>query len=189
MTYVRWSMLILLLATPAAFAQSNAKEAPVPEQKEQSTAEEAQVLAKLHHANKMEIDAGQLAKDNSDSPKVKAFGERLIKDHTQADETVRHYAEGHGIELKEPTTRSPQEEQEKKQSEDAMDKLGDLKGPEFDRAFSTMMLTDHQKAIQMVKAARDSSKNAEFRAMLGKLLPVLQQHRNTAQSLAQQTQH
>src|SRR4051812_1439581 len=126
MTYVRWSMLLLLLAAPAALAQQNAKETPAPQQQEQASAAEAQVLAKLHHDNQMEIKAGQLARDRSESPKVKSFGERLIKDHTTADEAVRKYADSNGIELKEPVARSDAEQRDAQADADAMAKLGDL---------------------------------------------------------------
>jgi len=49
---------------------------------------EAEVLRKLHHANVMEIEAGNLAKTKGDSKGIKDYGAELIRDHSKADADV-----------------------------------------------------------------------------------------------------
>ena len=53
---------------------------------------DANVIRKLHHANEMEVEAGNLAKSKGDSKAVKAFGEELARDHAKADNDVRDLA-------------------------------------------------------------------------------------------------
>ena len=191
MSYARWStlpiMALVAFTSSLAFAQANAKETP--EARKEQGAAEAAVLSKLHHANQMEIKAGQLAKDNGASTGVKSYGERLIKDHRHADVAVRDYAERKGIELTSPSTPSEAERQEQKADAAAMARLAEVQGAEFDRSFASAMVRDHRNAIQMVRAARAESKGTEFRALLAKLLPVLEQHLKIAQNLEQQSRH
>ena len=46
------------------------------------------VLMRIHHTNLLEIRAGKLAQRNGGTAKVKAFGARLVRDHSAADQKV-----------------------------------------------------------------------------------------------------
>lgn len=56
------------------------------------------VLMRMHHTNMLEIRAGKLAQRNG-TAKVKAFGARLVRDHTAADGKVVALAKKLGISL------------------------------------------------------------------------------------------
>jgi predicted outer membrane protein len=51
------------------------------EEKQKLSDAELQIMAKLHHANKMEIDMGKLAAQQAKSAEVKSYAERVVKDH------------------------------------------------------------------------------------------------------------
>src|SRR2546430_17546171 len=44
------------------------------------------VLMRMHKTNQLEIRVGQLAQRNGSSAKVKAFGSRLLRDHSAAEQ-------------------------------------------------------------------------------------------------------
>src|SRR4051812_41994402 len=63
-------------------------------------AEDAQtVLSDIHKDNQMEIRMGKLAQEKGQSADVRSFGERLVKDHQDADDKVKTLAEKQGIVL------------------------------------------------------------------------------------------
>jgi len=205
-------MFVLLVGAPAqSFAQaSNAKspsadkpsgdQAPKAQSRDGDTAgqqqpalSDSQVLAKLHSANQMEMEAGGLAASRAQSGKVKRYGEQLIKDHRQADDNVMAFAKRKGIDLQAvPGTSAKQTEESDKEGDEhamssSMTRLRKLSGAEFDRAFLTQMVSDHDDALRMVRNARSQTQDAELRALLNKLKPVLQQHYDLAQRLLRTT--
>jgi putative membrane protein len=150
---------------------------------------ESQVLAKLHAANQMEMEAGGLAASRAQSGKVKRYGEQLIKDHRQADNSVMALAKRKGVDLQSvastparPTDASDTEGLEHAQRS-SMERLRALKGSDFDRAFLATMVADHDDALRLVRNARSQTQDPELRALLVKLSPVLQQHYDLAQRL------
>ncbi len=62
------------------------------------------VLSDLHHANQMEIKMGQMAKEKGASNQVRSYGERLMKDHGDADKQVLDLAKKEGVSLVQPPT-------------------------------------------------------------------------------------
>lgn len=135
------------------------------------------VLQKLHDANQTEIQMGHLAEEKGSTKAVKAFGRKLVTDHTAADKKLADYLKRHRLDLSALATTS---------SADAAHKAtADQAGPEFDRTFAAQMVADHQQAIDLVQAARRNTGDVELRAMYGDLLPMLQAHKRQAQDLGE----
>src|SRR4051812_13240957 len=65
----------------------------------------AAVLSELHEANQNEIHMGRMAKEKSQSQDVQAYGDRLMKDHKEADDKVISLAKKDGIALQPATER------------------------------------------------------------------------------------
>jgi len=63
---------------------------------------EAMVLAKIHHSNQHEIELANLAKQNASSDEVKKFADRIVTDHSKADDQVLAFAKSHNIDLPAP---------------------------------------------------------------------------------------
>ena len=158
----------VLCAAPVIQAQSQPAKAPAAQPAQASlTAEEAQVLNKLHVSNLREIAAGELATKRARTEPVKNFGELLIKHHTQADRELQALASRAGVKL----------------AETKVD-LGELEKTfnpaNFDRYFADQMAREHREAIAMVEAAQAKATNTELKALLKKLLPQLKQHHDIA---------
>jgi putative membrane protein len=113
---------------------------------------------------------GKLAQKNGQSKAVKNFGKALVKDHTAADKKVVALAKQEKIDL-------PADEAK-------MDMGGDMgSGAEFDTKFAQSMLEDHKKDVSEASAARDATTDAKLKTLLTKLVPTLQKHQDTAQSI------
>jgi len=156
------SLLLLPLAVPA---QTQSATDPL---------FQSRLLNSLHEGNLMEIAAGRMAIARGSTPAVRQFGEELVKDHGTADAELVALAAKLNVVL--PSAAAPQ---------NGLDELGNLTGRAFDRAFAKMMLDDHDKALALVRSAQPNVKNGQLSAYLEKLLPVLERHRATANTLNQ----
>lgn len=129
----------------------------------------AEVLAKVHRSNQKEIAIGKLAEANGKSKGVKAFGRSLVRDHTAADKKVAALAMKANVNL-------PMQADDKDMAE-----IGH--GDDFDATFAQMMLEDHKRDLAEVTAARDSTTDEDLKKLLTAMVPTLQKHEQTAQSL------
>jgi putative membrane protein len=143
------------------------------------TTDTAGVLAKLHHANQMEVEMGKAAQDKGQSKDVKAFGKTLVTDHSAADKKVMALAKDEKIDL--PATMAPMPDDKK------METLKTASGADFDKAFSQAMLDDHEKDVGEAKMARDGTTDPKLKKLLTATIPVLEKHRATAKKLVDKT--
>jgi putative membrane protein len=162
---LRGVSLAFLLLPLAVVAQTDSATDPV---------FESRLLNTLHQANLMEIAAGRMAITRGTTPAIRQYGANLVKDHTMADSELVALAAKLSVVM--PAASPPQ---------DGLDTLGNFNGTAFDRAFVKMMLDDHDKALAMVRDAEPRVKNGQLSAYLEKLVPVLEEHRNTAMTLNQ----
>jgi putative membrane protein len=140
------------------------------------------VVRQVHQANQKEIDMGQLAADKGKSSAVKSYARKLVDDHKAMDRQLMAFADKKGLQSRlERTATGAQGTQAS--DGDMHARLQGETGSEFDRDFATTMVEEHDKTIQMVRAARDSAGDPELRTLLGDALPKLEKHRKMAQEL------
>lgn len=121
-----------------------------------------------------EVEAGRLASQKGSSDAVKQFGERLVQDHTKANEELMALAASKGITLSKGMDAKHQAMDAKHQA--MMAKMSSLSGAEFDRAFIKQMQKDHKKDISMFQKQADKGTDAELKAFAAKTLPTLREH-------------
>ena len=122
----------------------------------------------------VEVELGRLATQKGTSEAVKQFGQRMVDDHSKANEELTTLASGKGITL--PTALD-----EKHQKE--MTKLSALSGAEFDRAYSKKMLSDHKKDVSEFEKQSTRGADPDLKAFAAKTLPTLQEHLQLANAL------
>ena len=143
---------------------------------------DSQVLMKLHHINKEEIEVGQIAQQQGASTAATDYGSTLVRDHTKADQDVTALASRMSVDLE--AKKDDSKHREKQQvMQNKIDQLKKMSGKDFDRAFAQMMVNGHRQAIEMVKDARGTVQNAELKSLLDRLLPVLQKHEDMANDI------
>ena len=143
------------------------------------------VIARIRQMNEVELRAGHLAQARGRSVEVRRFGRLLIADHAAVDRRVGDYAD-----RKLGVSRGSREEEELPVDVDLMtqhvaatERMGSLSGAAFDVAFLTMMVSEHQSAINLLDTARETIDDPDLRIIFGKNLPILRQDLWIAQSL------
>jgi putative membrane protein len=121
-----------------------------------------------------EVKLGELARQKGTDPSVKSFGEKMVTDHTKANNELRDIVTRKGATL-------PAEQERHERS--TFEHLDKQSGAEFDKAYAEHMVKDHQKDIkEFQKAAQDLS-DPDLKAFAQKTLPALQQHQQMAQQM------
>jgi len=114
-----------------------------------------------------EVMLGQMASTKATSPDVKNFGNRMVSDHGKANDELKQLAQNKGMALPADT------DQEHK---DAADKLSKASGKDFDKAYISNMVEDHEKDVKEFEKASKDAKDPDLKAWASKTLPTLQDH-------------
>lgn len=149
----------LALACATAAAASNASK-------------DSAFATKAAQGGMAEVDVGKLAASQGSDPKIKEFGQRMVTDHTKANDELKSAASGMDL---------PQDAS-KKQKSDA-EKLAKLQGDAFDKEYAHMMLKDHEEDVALFKKEADSGQDPNLKAFAAKTLPTLEDHLRMAREL------
>ena len=76
---------------------------------------------------------------------------------------------------------------EHQQMQQQMQRLGTLKGAQFDAEFANLMAQGHDKAIKMLEQSQSTVQNSQLRTFITSTLPTLRTHLQVAQSLGGST--
>ena len=90
-----------------------------------------------------EIELGKVAAQKAADPEVRAFGEAMVKDHTEANEKLARIASQLNVQ---PPTQLDKKHQE------LVAKLSKLEGSTFDREYMTAMAHGHEEDLFNLKA-------------------------------------
>ena len=128
---------------------------------------------KAAYGGHAEVALGQLATANAGTPQIRAFGERMVTDHSQANQALEEI--GHRQDLNLPA------------GPDSSDlateqRLREMKGQAFDAAYMHDMVQDHQQDIADFQHEAQDGKDPALRGFAQKYLPILQQHLRMAEA-------
>ena len=143
----------------------------------------AAVLAQIHQANLTEIALGKLAENKASAPEVRAYADQLVQDHTSVDGTVVTMAQKKGSHLRDQTLPSREARKGVQSAGQFAHKLRSASGSKFDQLFLEQASSDHQRLIQTLQQDRDDANDDEVEALIDKIVPILEQHRELAQIL------
>lgn len=124
----------------------------------------------------MEVALGEMASQKASSEEVKSFGQKMVEDHSKANEELKQIAESNSLTV-------PETMMDKQQK--MVDKLSELSGEEFDKEYMKTMLKDHKKDIKKFEKAASNADNAEIQSWARKTLDVLEQHHQLAEETQQ----
>jgi putative membrane protein len=119
-----------------------------------------------------EVELGQLASEKASNDEVKQFAQRMVQDHTKANNELKSLAQSKNINL--PTDLDAK-------SKATKDRLSKLSGPAFDRAYMQDMVTDHRKDVSDFRKESQSGKDTEVKAWAARTLPTLEEHLKLAE--------
>jgi putative membrane protein len=154
--------------------QTSAPEA-VREQQGQVTAEDREFLTTAIQAGLAEVQLARLALENAQDEQVRGFAERMVEEHTAANEQLVSLAETAGMT---PPTEMDQRHQALHQ------RLSELAGAEFDRQYMQGQVEDHRTAVELY-STEATQPRGPVDELAGQLLPALQQHLQMARQISQ----
>ena len=136
-------------------------------------------LVKIAQANIVEVDAGKLALEKSQNDEVKKFAQMMVDDHGKALNDVQALATSKSVSLPtEPDTKH----------KTAMAKLKAAKGSTFDTQYMKRAgLADHEATDRLLKMTSLHAKDADLKALAGKMLPVVEGHLQHARETSKKT--
>ena len=120
-----------------------------------------------------EVELGQLATQKAQSDQVKQFGQKMVDDHTKANDKLKEVASQENITL--PTGLDAKDQATK-------DRLSKLSGAQFDKAYMQDMVEDHKKDVAEFQKEANNGKDPAVKNFAQQTLPVLQQHLQLAQT-------
>ena len=121
-----------------------------------------------------EVELGRLATNQAASADVKQFGQRMVTDHSKANDELKAVAQKGGETL-------PQELSKKQQADKA--RLEKLNGAAFDKEYMKMMVADHKQDVAEFEKEASSGKDADVKAFASSTLPTLKEHLSMAQDV------
>lgn len=171
-----------LVASPLSQAPQTPppRDAPAPHADHGAKPDKAVASAEtfLKHAAQgglAEVELAQLAKEKASNADVKAFAERLERDHSKANDELKSLASSKHVTLPDAS---------KTYAANLKGRLSKLSGAAFDRAYIAAMVEDHQKDVRAFEREATSGADADVKAFASKTLPTLKEHLQQAQQLA-----
>jgi putative membrane protein len=125
-----------------------------------------------------EVELGKLAADKGSTDDVKKFGQRMVDDHSKANDQLKQIASSKGITV-------PDDMNAKDKATKA--RLEMLSGAQFDRAYMNDMVKDHVEDISEFNKEAKMGKDPDVKGFASQTLPTLQDHLKNARSVASET--
>jgi putative membrane protein len=114
-----------------------------------------------------EVELGKVAMEKASGDAVKQFAQKMIDDHSKANEELKQLAAKESIDV-------PDALDSKRQSR--IEKLSKLSGADFDRAYIKDQLKDHQNDVREFQAESQNGNDPGVKQFASKTLPVLEEH-------------
>lgn len=126
--------------------------------------------------DKYERDAARVALMKSSNPHVRAFAQRMLRDHTKSTEMIKMALADSGHPPPPPPMLMPDQQQ----------MLATLRGtprPAFDRAYIDQQVMVHQMALGVMQGYASGGTDPALRRAAGRISGVVQMHLQMAQDI------
>ncbi|HVF34955.1 MAG TPA: DUF4142 domain-containing protein [Candidatus Saccharimonadia bacterium] len=116
---------------------------------------DAKFFERAASANMLEVELGGIAQDKGTTAEIKAFGARMVTDHSKKIEELESLAASKNVTL--PTALLPQDRA-------TCDRLAALAGAQFDEAYADFMVQAHRDMERLLAKTAEQTTDAEIRA-------------------------
>jgi len=130
-------------------------------------------VTKVAVSDMFEIQSSKVASQKGNE-NVKAFAERMIKDHTKTSEELKGMVGKAKAKL--PTALDAKHQKK-------LDQLQKLTGEQFNTAYASLQVQAHEEAVKLFEAYSSGGDDAELKAWAAKTLPALKEHLQHARKL------
>ena len=129
----------------------------------------------LKSSGQFEIESSQLALRTSSNDEIKKFAQKMIDDHTAADQKLTET-------LKQANVPAPKYGMDE-EGRDIFNQLTVLHGAAFDRAYVRDQIQGHEKAVELLEAFSKRGDNDALKQLASTLLPTIKEHLQLAEGL------
>jgi len=133
---------------------------------------DAKFIQKAAQGGRAEVELGKLAEQKAMREEVKEFAQRMVEDHSKANDELAKIAGANGVNVPAEIDSSTRKE---------MDRLQNLVGGDFDREYMKHMVKDHKKDVREFRHQAKSKHANDAQAFAQKTLPTLEEHLAMAQ--------
>jgi putative membrane protein len=141
------------------------------------TMKDKMFLHKAAEGGMAEVQFGQLAVQKAGSDDVKAFGQKMVNDHTALNNDMAAVADSLGV-------RAPKTINKIDQAE--YDKLNGLSGSDFDTEYLTVMVKAHHKDLREFRTEGAETQDPTLKAAVEKGEKVIHEHTMMVDKLARE---
>lgn len=127
----------------------------------------------------MEVRLGEIATRSGSSELVRAFGQRMVNDHSKANQELKAEAQRLGLALPAELNKAHAA---------SVEKLQKLSGTELDRAYIDMMVEDHEADVKSFRKESERS-GSPLQGFAARTLPTLEQHLDQAREVQKALKH
>lgn len=138
-----------------------------PSKSKELSSSDKEFMMKAAQGGMEEVKLGEMAATKAQSAEVRTFGQKMVFDHTNANDKLKAIAAQKNVTL--PTDVSSEQKQD-------MDKLSKLSGAAFDKEYVRMMVADHEKDVAEFQKQIDTGNEMETKAFALETLPTLKIH-------------
>ena len=132
-------------------------------------------VMKAAEGGQMEVQMAQTAVSKATTPEVKQYAQRLLDDHSKANEELKTLASAKNVTISMETSPKTQK------MVTGMEKYS---GEQFDREYMKDMIKDHQKDIALFERQARTGRDTEVKSWAEKTLPTLREHLKMAQDIS-----
>lgn len=132
-------------------------------------------MRKAAQGGMAEVELGRVAMTLAVQGDVRDFAERMISDHSRANESLMRLAARRHVEL--PRSLSGKDQRLRSH-------LASLTGEEFDRAYMRAMVRDHVEDVGEFEKESDRAQDPALRQWVRNTLPTLRHHLHMAEETA-----
>ena len=134
---------------------------------------DASFLKKAAMGGMEEVELGKIAAEKATDPDVKKFGQKMVDDHSKANDELMKLAQQKNLEV-------PRELDAKAKKE--VDRFNKLSGAAFDKAYMKEMVSDHKKDVAEFQKAANTAKDSDVKNFATTTLPTLKEHLEMAKT-------
>jgi len=121
-----------------------------------------------------EVALGKIAASRAKLSAVKKFGERMVTDHSKANEALKKAAAAAGLSVPEMMNEQHQKE---------VDRFKNYSGSDFDGDFIKHAIVDHEEDVALFSRASKAAVNPAIKDFATQTLPVVREHLKVAKKI------
>jgi putative membrane protein len=152
----------LAVAVCAPWQQSLADEAAG-----KATMKEKMFIKKAADGGMTEVKLGQVAQQNGGSDDVKDFGKRMVDDHSKINDNLKDVAGKMNVTVPSKVSATHHA---------VIERLSNLHGAAFDKAYVKEMVKDHKKDIAEFEQAKNEVKNDDLKSFISNSTETMKDH-------------